>query len=79
MPSGSYTITGLAKNIVSTTHIIYVSFEESIGEVISSEYQGYTIRPLTYVELYTYGGYGVVPYGSYGRFDYDGNLLAFIY
>jgi hypothetical protein len=79
MPSGSYAIAGLAKSIVGNTHIIYVSFEESLGTVVGEETQGYTIRPLTYPELDTYGGYGVVPYGAYGRFDANGNLLALIY
>jgi len=78
MPNGKFAIVGLAKSIQSTTHIIYVSFEESIGEVVGDELTGYTIRALTYEELYTYGGYGVVPYGCYGRFDQEGNLLALI-
>jgi len=76
--SGRYAITGLAKKIYGTTHIIYVTFEEDIGRITGEELTGFNIRPLTYEELYTYGGYGVVPYGCYGRFRADGTLIALI-
>jgi hypothetical protein len=75
---GRYAIVGLAKKIKSTTHIIYVQFEEGIGSIVGEELVGYMVRLLTYGELQTYGGYGVVPYGARGRFNAAGELIEIL-
>jgi hypothetical protein len=75
---GKYQIIGLAKTAKSTTHIIYLSAGELLGQIVGEELHGYSIRPLTYEELDAYGGYGVVPYGAHGRFDAQDNLITLI-
>lgn len=77
--NGKYQIVGLAKTVRSTAHIMYLSAGESLGAVFSEETIGYTVRRLTYEELDTCGGYGVVPYGACGRFDAAGSLVKLIY
>jgi hypothetical protein len=68
MNQGRWVIAGLAKTVRSTTHIIYVSFEEDL------------VRPFTYGELgaLSPGGYGSLPYGARGRFDAQGNLVEIL-
>ena len=71
----------LSKKIQSTTHIIYVSFADSFGEIINIITQGYIYRPLTYGELGTLVegmGYGLVPYGLRGKFDLNGTLIEIL-
>jgi hypothetical protein len=75
MSNGKYAITGLAKSSRGLGHITYVSFTDDIATINSTAWAGYTYRALTYGELATYGGYGVLPYGARGKFDGDGNLV----
>jgi hypothetical protein len=75
---GKYEVVGIAKTAVGTKHIMYVSFTETLGQVVSEETIGYYVRLLTYDELDTYGGYGVVPYGARGRFNAQDELVALL-
>jgi hypothetical protein len=81
---GKYMIVGLAKTAISDTRILYMRApalctpDAPLGEIVREELVGFVVRPLLYEELDIYGGYGVVPYGAYGRFDADGNLLALL-
>jgi hypothetical protein len=68
-----------SKSCIGDTHIIYMSFQDDMGQVVSRQTVSNTYRPLTYGELADYyGGYGTVPYGSIGRFDGNGNLVELI-
>lgn len=80
MGSNKYAIVGLSKKVMGNTHIIYMTFTDSIGTIVSRETRGFTYRPLTYGELGTLvaGGYGAVPYGARGKFDPDGNLVEIV-
>ena len=75
-----YTITGISPKKLGLTHIIYVDFTESMGEIVSDEFVGKIIRPLTFEELGLYGGgWGQCPWGAYGRWDPDGTFVELIY
>jgi len=76
--NGRFEVVGLSKHVLSDTHIIYVTFQDSVGEVVGGEWRRYSVRLLTYAELDLYGGYGFVAYGTYGRFDFQGNLIDLI-
>jgi hypothetical protein len=79
--NGKWAITGLSKTVTSTTHWIYVSFVDDTWQIISTRMVGNINRPLTYGELGTLVapyGYGVLPYGMQGKFDYDGNLIEIV-
>jgi hypothetical protein len=67
-------ITGLSKKLIGNMTIFEVTFDDDLISVADPVEQGYHIRLLTYEELDTYGGYGVVPYGAKGRFLADGSL-----
>jgi hypothetical protein len=79
MGNGLWAITGLSKTLNSTLHMLYVSFTDDIFQIQSSVMIGYTYRPLTYGELGTLippYGYGVLPYGIQGKFDYYGTFTG---
>lgn len=79
MGGSKYAITGLSKKVHGNTHILYMTFDDSFGEIIDTKIKGNTYRRLTYGELGTYfGGYGDLPYGVRGKFDYEGNLLEIL-
>lgn len=71
-------VVGLAKTANSTQHILYVCFTDDIPSIVDEETVAYVVRALTYGELATYGGYGVVPYGAQARFDANGNFVEFV-
>jgi hypothetical protein len=73
MTTGAWSVAGLSKVITSNTHTIYMSFMDDIAARVADEYSD-TIRQLTYGELGTYGGYGVLKYGTWGMFKSDGSL-----
>ena len=78
---GKWVINGLAKSTKSTVHYIYLSFGEDTYQILRKELRGYYIRPLTYGELGTLVapyGYGVLPYGIYGRFKADGTFAEIV-
>jgi hypothetical protein len=79
--SGKYQITGLSKTVNSTKHYIYLSASDDIFRIVRTEMVRFTVRKLTYGELGTLVppyGYGVLPYGARGRFDYEGNFLGIV-
>jgi hypothetical protein len=80
MNQGRWVIAGLAKTVRSTTHIIYVSFEEDLASIVGHTLTGYLVRPFTYGELgaLSPGGYGSLPYGARGRFDAQGSLVEIL-
>lgn len=78
MGASGWCIVGLAKTCRGMGHLMYVSFEDDIAKVMDDTWYGYRTRILTYEELDTYGGYGVLPYGAIGRFDPAGNLLQLL-
>jgi hypothetical protein len=75
-----YVVIGLSKTIKSYQHIMYVCFDDDIAQVVDDEMAGYKVRALTYGELGTLvpPGYGAIPYGAMGRFDFEGNLIEII-
>ncbi|MCL4504174.1 MAG: hypothetical protein M1438_20305 [Deltaproteobacteria bacterium] len=73
--TGGYEIVGLAKHTIGDTHIIYVNLTDKFGEITGNQTKGTKTRQLNYEELALYGGYGILPYGVYGRFDAQGNLI----
>jgi hypothetical protein len=78
---GRWVINGLAKSLKSTVHFIYLSFVDDMYQVLRKELRGYYLRPLTYGEIGTLVapyGYGVLPYGIYGRFKPDGTLIDIV-
>lgn len=79
--NGKWVVIGLSKTVKDYQHVMYVCFEDDVAEVISDEMQGYKTRGLTYGELGTLvpdTGYGYFPYGTMGRFDYDGDLIEIV-
>lgn len=75
----NYAIVGLSKTTLGDTHIIYMTFGDSFGQISSRKVVRNTYRPLTYEEIgQYYGGYGGCPYGAIGLFDADGNLKELI-
>jgi len=81
MGPNKYAITGLSKKVQSTTHIIYVSFDDAFGRIVNTVTKGFIYRPVTYGELGTllHGfGYGSLPYGARGKFDMQGNLVELL-
>jgi hypothetical protein len=88
MGPNKYAVVGLSKKIMGNTHIIYVGFADNgsvppsdISDtpstvIISTEIVGYRYRILTYGEIGSiYGGYGTIPYGTRGKFNYNGTLI----
>lgn len=76
MGPNKYAITGLSKKCMGNTHILRMSFTDSFGTIIDITNVGFIYRPLTYGEIGAiFAGYGDVPYGVRGKFDYDGNLV----
>ena len=75
-----YAVVGLSKKVHGNTHIIRMTFGDSFGTIVQRQNVGYVYRKLTYGELGTLfsGGYGVLPYGTRGKFDYDGNLIELL-
>lgn len=77
--SGRWEVVGFSKRRVGTYTRVPVNIPElgfgplpyTIGNIQNI---GLVARPLTYDELITYGGYGVVPYGAIGIFR-DGALV----
>lgn len=79
--SGKWSITGLSKTLNSTVHYIFVTFTDDMAQITGSRMVGNINRPLTYGELGTLAapyGYGVLPYGMQGKFDYEGNLIEIL-
>lgn len=64
--SGAWEVTGFADEAPGT----YTSFTVDLGTFAFGSVVDHSIlaRPLTYAELATYGGYGIVPYGAIGTF-----------
>lgn len=79
MNNNKWSITGLSKVVNSTRHYIYVAFVDDIVTIVGEEMIGQNTRRLTYGELATLGGYGLIPYGAFGRFDASGNLIKLIW
>ncbi len=70
--SGQYEIVGFSDEMPGTYIRVPVDLTDlTIGTI---EDVSITSRPLTYEELATYGGYGVVPYGAIGIFQ-GGTLI----
>jgi hypothetical protein len=81
MGNGMWAITGLSKTVNSTVHWTFVSFEDDIFTITGTRMAGNIVRPLTYGELGSLAapyGYGVLPYGTKGKFDYEGNLIGIV-
>jgi hypothetical protein len=79
--NGKWVITGLAKSVNSTVHWIFVTLADDIFTVARTELRGFIIRPLTYGEISTLvnpPGYGVLPYGTQGRFQADGTFVEIV-
>ena len=75
-----YVIIGIAPKKLSVKHILYVDMEEYVGKVVNSQFQGMTVRLLTFEEIGEYGGgWGQCPFGAYASFDADGEFIALIY
>lgn len=74
--NNKYAITGLSKKTIGNMTIFEVTFSDDSLVITVSEpvVTGFSIRPLTYEELDTYGDYGTIPYGARGRFNADGSL-----
>lgn len=64
--SGRFEVTGFSKRKPGRRVRIGVNLRT--GQALPPEDTTLTARSLTYAELELYGGYGVVPYGSYGMF-----------
>jgi hypothetical protein len=82
MGNSQWAITGLSKDMRDTVHITLVTFYEDTYDIIGTRTIGNVYRPLTYGELGTLmtlaPGYGVLPYGIQGKFDFDGNFIEFM-
>lgn len=81
MGSGKWAITGLSKTLNSTVHWTFVTFEDDVFNIASTKMVGDVRRPLTYGELGALVapyGYGVLPYGTQGKFDYYGNFIEIL-
>ena len=79
--NGKWAITGLSKTLNSTVHWTFVSFVDDVFAIAGTHTRGNINRPLTYGELGTLVvpyGYGGLPYGTQGKFDYDGNLIEIV-
>ncbi|WP_042886348.1 hypothetical protein [Cupriavidus necator] len=60
--TGQYEVVGFSKELPGTYTVVNVNLADlSVGSIVDLTIDG---RPLSYGELATYGGYGVVPYGS---------------
>ena len=70
--SGRYEVIGLSNELPGT----YTTFAVNLGDFSFGPVTDLTLvsRVLTYAELATYGGYGVLPYGTIGIFK-GGALL----
>lgn len=80
MVNGVWCINGLSKTVTDTTHTIYLTASDNVVAVQSQVF-GKAIRRLTYAELgeaLNGSGYGLLPYGSWGRFDSAGNLAEIL-
>jgi len=77
---GRYVISGLSKTSRGFGHIIYVTFEEDLVRKVREAWSGLLVRPLTYGELGSLcgEGYGILPYGSQGRFTASGSFVELI-
>lgn len=81
MGNGKWAITGLSKTLHSTVHWTYVTFKDDVFTIASTRMVGDVRRPLTYGELGSLVeplGYGTLPYGIQGRFDYYGNFIEIV-
>ncbi len=78
MNDGRWCITGLAKTCRGLGHVIYMNFADDLATVVGDEWTGHIIRRLTYGELGEFGGYGVLPYGTQGRFSAAGTLIELV-
>ena len=79
--NGKWAITGLSKSLNSTTHYIYMTFEDDTYRILRRRLSGFIFRPLTYGELGTLVapyGYGVLSYGAQGKFDAEGNFIEIV-
>ena len=79
MGSAKWSISGLSKTITDTVHTMYLTFSDETYEITGDLMEGDVIRPLSYGELGTLlsdpPGYGILPYGAQGKFDYYGTFL----
>jgi hypothetical protein len=80
LSNGRYAIVGLAKTSQGLGHVIYMSFTEDIAQVVTDQWHGVIIRPLTLGELGTLAPqeFGSLPMGAQGRFDAQGNLISIL-
>ena len=81
MGSGKWSITGLSKTQNSTVHWVFVAFSDDLFTITGTLLRGNINRPLTYGELGTSiapYGYGTLPYGIQGKFDYYGNFIEIL-
>jgi hypothetical protein len=79
MGNNKYAIVGLSKKVIGDLHILYMEFTDDFGSIVNTVTIANVYRPLTYEEIgQYYGGYGAIPYGARGKFDYEGNLIELL-
>lgn len=73
-----YTVSGLARYAPGTLSVCLVTISPSGVVIPAPVVFGTVIRLLTYDELGTFEPYGVLPYGTSGKFDLTNNLITLI-
>jgi len=75
-----WVVTGLAKSIPGLTKLIPMTFTDDLVSVGTIIIKGYIVRPLTFGELgdLAPSGFGQLPFGVQGKFDYQGNLVEIL-
>jgi len=73
-----YTVVGLAKYAPGTLSVCLVTISSDGAVIQPPTTFGTIIRLLTYDELGTFEPYGVLAYGTAGKFDISNNLITII-